>query len=147
LIDPSLPDGQSSPGGADLLGHRPSYQPETADLQLLAEIGLSAAIKGDAEVSRPIFEALALWRPDHPISAIGMALALISEGEVESAISLLKPAMQIEPPSSEVAAILLLALTLAERWDEARVLKKTLLNGPDGPSKMIALRLAPIIDA
>ena len=122
------------------------YHPDVADLQLLAEIGLSAAVKGNVEVSRPIFEALSLWRPDHPIATIGVALAFIADGEFGSAIDLLKPALKAEPSSAEVAAILLIALALDERMHEARQIRKTLLNGPDGPSKMIAVRLASVLD-
>lgn len=129
------------------LGGSTSYQPDVADLQLLAEIGLSAAVKGNVEASRPIFEALSLWRPDHPIATIGIALAFVADGDFDSAIGLLKPALKAEPSSSEVAAVLLIALALAGRLDEARQLRKKLLNGPDGPSKMIALRLASVLDA
>ncbi len=129
-----------------LSGHAPSYQPASADLQLLAEIGLSAAVKGSVEVSKPIFDALSLSMPDHPIASIGMALAHLSEGDAETAIRLLKPVHLKEPSSSEVAAVLLIALTVAERWDDARSVKRKLLNGPDGPGKSIATRLAPIID-
>lgn len=152
MISPASSDSAFSVSEPDLVeGAGPfesttKYQPEVADLQLLAEIGLSAAVKGNAEISRPIFEALSLWRPDHPIATVGMALAFISEGDVSSAIELLKPALQAEPSSSEIAAVLLIALSLAERWDEARVIRKNLLNGPDGPSKMIAARLASVID-
>ena len=131
---------------ADRLGAASSYQPETADLQLLAEIGLSAAVKGGVEGARPIFEALSLWRPDHPVATIGMGLALVSDGEFDAAIDLLKPALQANPTSSEVAAVLLIALTLAGRLNEARQIRKTLLNGPDGPGKMIAVRLASVLD-
>lgn len=121
------------------------YQPDVADLQLLAEVALSAAVKGSVEASRPIFEALSLWMPDHPIATIGIALAHIAEGEAETAIGILKPALRIAPSSSEIAAILLLALVLAERWSEARVIEKDLLNGPDGPGKAIAVRLQSVL--
>lgn len=132
---------------SDQAGSTTSYNPEVADLQLLAEIGLSAAVKGSVEVSRPIFEALALWRPNHPIATIGMALGLISEGEYDPAIDLLKPALKAEPSSSEIAAVLLIALALAERLPEARAIEKQLLNGPDGPGKAIASRLSTVINS
>jgi len=130
----------------DQLGSMAKYQPKVADLQLLAEIGLSTAVKGDVEAARPIFEALAIWRPDHPIATIGMALAYVSDGEYDAAIDLLKPVLKAEPSSSEVAAVLLIALALAGRIPEAREVRKTLLNGADGPGKMIALRLASVLD-
>ena len=141
----TLRDYAEIPTDADFANGQASYEPDSADLQLLAEIGLSAAVKGGTEASRPIFEALALLRPDHPISLIGVALAQISEGEFDNAINLLKPALKEHPESSEVAAILLIALSLGERWDEARVTQKMLLNGPDGPGKMIASRLSSIV--
>ncbi|MGI9492617.1 MAG: hypothetical protein ACR2QF_09485 [Geminicoccaceae bacterium] len=131
---------------AHQLASTTDYQPNVADLQLLAEIGLSAAVKGNVEVSRPIFEALSLWRPEHPIATIGIALGFIADGEFGSAVDLLKPALQSTPSSPEVAAILLIALALDGRMHEARQLRKTLLNGPDGPSKMIAVRLASVLD-
>ena len=154
MIGSVLPNEAFSVPGPDGLESRQlgdatttAYQPDVADLQLLAEIGLSAAVRGEVEVSRPIFEALSLWRPDHPIATIGMALAYIADGDFDSAIDLLKPAWQAEPSSSEVAAILLIAFALAGRLNEARQLRKSLLNGPDGPSKMIALRLASVLDS
>lgn len=146
MISPALSDGAFTVPEPDHLENATQYHPEVADLQLLAEIGLSAAVKGNVEVSRPIFEALSLWRPDHPIATIGMALAFVADGEFDSAIGLLKPALQAEPSSSEVAAVLLIALALAGRLDEARTIRKNLLNGPDGPGKMIASRLAAVLD-
>lgn len=141
----TLRDYAEIPSGDEFASGQSSYEPDTADLQLLAEIGLSAAVKGGTEASRPIFEALALLRPDHPIATIGVALAHVSEGEFDAAIGLLKPAMKEHPESPEIGAVLLIALALGERWDEARVTQKMLLNGPDGPGKMIASRLASVV--
>ncbi len=147
MINPALSNEAFSVAGSDLLSKAEPHQPAIADLQLLAEVGLSAAVKGNVEISRPIFEALALWRPDHPVAVIGVALAFLSDGEFGSAIDLLKPAHQLDPSSSEVAAFLLIAFALAERWAEARAVKKTLLNGPEGPGRAIAMQLASVIDS
>ncbi len=146
-MNAAISEGSFSNPEPGLPGYAAPYQPADADLQLLAEIGLSAAVKGSVEISKPIFDALSLSLPDHPIASIGMALAHLSEGDADTAIRLLKPVHQKEPSSSEAAAVLLIALTVAERWDEARSVKRNLLNGPDGPGKSIAIRLAPIIES
>lgn len=134
----------------DLSEHPPevAFEPDEDVLKLLAEIGLSAAVRGCGEAAMPIFDALALFKPDNPLAAIGRALSEISAGRPEEAISGLRSAgVMHETCPDELKAVLLIALCLAGHQVDASLLCRRLLNGGDGPSRQIALRLKPVIDA
>jgi hypothetical protein len=124
------------------------FQVDDDVLKLLAEIGLSAAARGCSEAARPIFDALALFRPGHPLAAIGRALGEISAGRPEEAIAGLRSSgVSTDSCPDEIQAVLLIALCLAGQQVEASQLCRKLLNGGQGPSRQIALRLKPTIDA
>jgi hypothetical protein len=117
-------------------------------IKLLAEIGLSAAIRGCGDAARPIFDALTLLRPDNPLAVIGKALGEISDNRPEDAISILRTAgVNNEGAPDEMRAIYLLALCLAGHQIDASLLCRRLLDGGRGPSQQIARRLKPVIDA
>ncbi len=117
-------------------------------LTLMAEIGLSAALRGCGEAARPIFDALSLLKPENPLAAVGRALGQISEGRHEDAIAGLRASGANDAGSAdELRAIMLLALCLAGHQTDAALLCRQLLNGGGGPSRQIALRLKPLIDA
>src|SRR5579859_7356598 len=81
-----------------------------ADLQLLAEIGLSAAARGYAERVEPIFEALAALHPDNAAAAIGRALAALARRDCDSAIEILKrDAIRARICGAEARALLAIA--------------------------------------
>lgn len=125
-----------------------AFEPDEEVLKLLAEIGLSAATRGCGEAAAPIFDALALFKPDNPLAAIGRALGEISAGRPEDAIRGLRAAgVTGETCPDELSAILLIALCLAGHQVDAALLCRRLLNGGSGPSRQIALRLKPTIDA
>ncbi|MGI9420106.1 MAG: hypothetical protein ACR2RA_19960 [Geminicoccaceae bacterium] len=125
-----------------------AYEPEEEVLKLLAEIGLSAAVRGCGEAAAPIFAALALFKPDNPLAAIGQALGEISAGRPEEAIAGLRGAgVAHDTCPDELKAVLLIALCLAGHQIDAALLCRRLLNHGDGPSRQIALRLKPVIDA
>lgn len=124
------------------------FEPDEDVLKLLAEIGLSAAVRGCGEAAMPIFDALALFKPDNPLAAIGRALSEISAGRPEEAIAGLRSAgVMHETCPDELKAVLLIALCLAGHQVDASLLCRRLLNSSDGPSRQIALRLKPVIDA
>ena len=125
-----------------------TFEPEEAVLKLLAEIGLSAAVRGCGEAAAPIFEALALFKPDNPLAAIGRALGEISAGKPNEAIQGLRAAgVMHDSCPDELKAVLLIALCLSGHQTDAALLCRRLLNGGAGPSRQIALRLKPVIDA
>ncbi|MEM7042022.1 MAG: hypothetical protein AAF543_04340 [Pseudomonadota bacterium] len=125
-----------------------AYEPDEDALTLLAEIGLSAAVRGCGEAATPIFDALGMFRPANPLAAIGRALGEISAGRPEEAIAGLRTAgVMNETCPDELKAVLLIALCLAGHQVDASLLCRRLLNGGDGPSRQIALRLKPVIDA
>lgn len=136
---------------AEDMTERPLEAPLEVDeqvLKLLAEIGLSAAVRGNGEAARPIFDALAIVRPGHPLAAVGRALGEISAGRPEEAIAGLRASdTSFEDCPDEINAVLLIAFCLAGQRVEANQLCRKLLNSGNGPSRQIALRLKPTIDA
>ncbi|MGI9435277.1 MAG: hypothetical protein ACR2Q4_10695 [Geminicoccaceae bacterium] len=125
-------------------------QVSDGDVKLLAEIGLSAAVRGSGDAARPIFEALAAIRPDNPIAAIGRALGEISAGRPQQAIAGLRRSGAIanaDDGPEEVQAILLIALCLSGEQTDAARLCKRLLDQGSGPSRKIAHRMKSVIDA
>ncbi|MEZ5932776.1 MAG: hypothetical protein R3F54_12605 [Alphaproteobacteria bacterium] len=125
-----------------------AFEPDEEVLKLLAEIGLSAAVRGCGEPAAPIFDALALFKPDNPLAAIGRAFSDISAGRQEEAIAGLRRAgVANDSCPDELKAVLLIALCLAGHQTDAALLCRRLLNSGDGPSRQIALRLKPVIDA
>lgn len=136
---------------AEGVSERPLDAPHDMDeqvLTLLSEIGLSAAVRGCGDAARPIFDALAILRPGHPLSAVGRALGDISAGRPEDAIAGLRASgMSLEKCPDEISAVLLIAFCLAGQRVEANQLCRKLLNSGSGPSRQIALRLKPTIDA
>lgn len=125
-----------------------AFEPDQDVLKLLAEIGLSAAVRGCGEAAAPIFEAMALFNPANPLAAIGRALGEISAGRPEEAIAGLRAAgVMHDSCPDELKAVLLIALCLAGHQVDAALLCRRLLNSGEGPSRQIALRLKPEIDA
>ncbi|MEM8948514.1 MAG: hypothetical protein AAGA21_02940 [Pseudomonadota bacterium] len=126
----------------------PAFEPDENVLTLLAEIGLSAAVRGCGEAATPIFDALALFKPNNPLAAVGRALSEISAGRPDEAIAGLRSAgVMHDNCPDELKAVLLIALCLAGHQVDASLLCRRLLNGGQGPSRQIAMRLKPVIDA
>lgn len=127
-----LAPGQAKP--------RPWLDP--ADLQLLAEIGLSAAARGYAAQVEPIFAALAILHPDNAAAAIGRALAALARRDCETAIEILKrDGVRARICGAEARALLAIAFNMAGRKAEARAVCRGLAEGRDGPAKQVALGL------
>ena len=125
-----------------------AYEPDEEALKLLAEIGLSAAVHGYGDAAQPIFDALSLLRPDNPLPAIGRALGNIAAGRHEDAIAGLRAVSVTDGTCpDEVKAVLLIALCLAGEQVDASLLCRRLLDSGSGPSRQIARRLKPVIDA
>jgi hypothetical protein len=115
---------------------------DPADLQLLAEIGLSAAARGLGAQAEPIFEALALLHPDNAAAAIGRALSALARRDADSAIEILKrDGVRARICGAEARALLAIALNMAGRSAEARAVCRGLADGRDGPAKKVALGL------
>lgn len=123
---------------------------DPADLQLLAEIGLSAAARGFGAQAEPIFEALAALHPDNAAAAIGRALSALARRDCDAAIEILKrDAVRARICGAEARALLAIALNMAGRKAEARAVCRGLADGRDGPAKRVALGLlkAEMVDA
>jgi hypothetical protein len=124
---------------------RPEADPawlDRRDLELLAQIGFSAAARGLDTRVELIFEALAQLRPGNAAAAIGRALVALSRGEPQAAIELLHPDAVAAPVNGQEAkALLAAALAMAGRRQESAALVRELMAGPDGAAKELAQRL------
>ncbi len=118
------------------------FRPAPEDLQLLAEIGLSAAVRGEGQRARPIFEALALWLPGHAAAAIGEALAALGQGRCGEAVRLLRTrGLTARRGVAEAKALLLVALWLNGERAIAQQLCRELLAGPDDVARRVAVSM------
>ncbi|MEZ5824752.1 MAG: hypothetical protein R3C97_08445 [Geminicoccaceae bacterium] len=111
------------------------------ELQLLTQIGYSAVVRGLVDESRPIFDALAVCAPGNAASAIGIALGALIRGDLDRAIDTLRRDGIDKPRSgNEAKAILMIALQLAGRQEEAELLKRD-MAGVSGPARQLATLL------
>jgi hypothetical protein len=145
------PDGNTAPGGASPSpGRSRSAWLDPGDLQLLAEIGLSAAARGYGSRVEPIFAALAILRPDNAAAAIGRALDAIARRDCDAAIEILKSqGIRARICAAEAQALLAVALVAAGRNAEARAICRSLVAGKSGPARRVAegLLAAETVDA
>lgn len=115
---------------------------EHRDLKLLAEIGFSAAARGLGELAKPIFAALAEYKPDHAAAAIGYATTAIVGRDLDTAIRVLwRDGVNAKHASNEAKAMLLIAMIMSDRQAEAGALQEELIERAEGPAKDIALAL------
>lgn len=133
-LSPSMPTAAAPPRQpAALAGTNPN------DLQLLAEIGLSAAARGMGMRAEPIFEALASLHPENAAAAIGRALTALARRDSDHAIEILKrDGIGAKVCAAEAQALLAIALTMAGRNAEARTICQTLAYGKNGPARQVA---------
>ena len=122
--------------------HAPA--PLRADLNLMAELALSACARGHAAAAAPLLAALRALAPDHAAPDIADALALLREGEPDRAATTLRQALAAgRRGAREARPLLLLALAAAGRLDgaEAGGLLHEIASGPDGTARRLAARL------
>lgn len=96
------------------------------ELRQLVRLGMEAALGGRPQAALGLFEALEVLRPQASFVATGQALALLAEGRSEAAVASLERARQRWPEDGELAVLLGLALRLAGRHAQARMLLATL---------------------
>lgn len=102
-------------------------RPDSADVQLLTQLGFVAAGRGDAPLALRIFDALALLRPHRAFAFVGIACALMNAGRANEAVQRLQA---VHLPAGAEADMLhafqALALQLAGRAGEsAHLLRQT----------------------
>lgn len=115
----------------------PSLDPK--DLKLLSEVALSAAVQGHGKRAKPIFDALRHLRPDNAAAAIGYALTEMTHGNFQEAARILrKDGVTAKNGAAEAKAMLMVALMMGGRSEEADPVQRELLQGTDGPAKQIA---------
>ena len=112
------------------------------DLKLLSEIALSASVQGHGKRAKPIFDALRHLRPDNAAAAIGYALTEMTHGNFQEAARILRrDGVTAKKGGTEAKAMLVVALMMAGRSEEADPVQRELLEGGDGPAKQIARML------
>jgi thioredoxin-like negative regulator of GroEL len=115
-------------------------------VRLVSEIGYAAVHHGLGERALPIFDALAVLRPQSAAAAIGRALVALSSGKADEAARILEQeALAAEPDSRAARSMLGLALRFAGRnHDSRRVLEQLLAeDGGDSSSRLARELLEP----
>lgn len=108
------------------------------DLKMLTEIAFSATARGYFDTAKPIYDALAILRPDNAASDVGYALGAIIQGDNASAIDRLRSdAIMKKESADEARAVLMIALQLEGRTAEVEQLRHELMN-KGGSAKGIA---------
>jgi thioredoxin-like negative regulator of GroEL len=112
-------------------------------LRLLSEIGYAAVHHGLGERAAPIFDALALLRPQSAAAPIGRALTAMAAGRAEEATRILEQdALGAEPDSRAARAMLGLALRFAGRnHDSRRALERLVAEDGEDSSARLAREL------
>ena len=103
------------------------------DVYMLTEIGYASVMYGLGDDVEPIFEALTLLYPENTAGSIGYAITNMNRGNFNGAIDILQGSMaNCSKNIDEAKAILMLALFLGGRNDEAANLAGEVMNGNEG---------------
>ncbi|MES2772089.1 MAG: hypothetical protein V4623_08980 [Pseudomonadota bacterium] len=127
---PELPKVQGDElAQGEEVGSMGSFKLTAETAQLLADIGFLAVRRNRLNAAVLIFDALRRFRPNADYPVIGLALAAMSRGANDAALTLLDTALAERPESSELLAFRGLALFLSEQREQSRevcvdVLKK-----------------------
>lgn len=113
-----------------------------AELQLLAQVAISAAARGLGPMVAPLFEAIEVLAPHHACASVCRALTALGQKAPEVAIAELRQrGVRARVGAREARALLMLALCLARRRAEALSLYADIAHGPDGPAKRLGQKL------
>lgn len=116
----------------------PNAWADAADLEILAQIGLSAAVRGFIGPAEAIFDALAICRPDNAAAAIGHGLCAIARRDFDTAIRILgSEQISRQACAAEAQALLALALSLAGRMSEALPICQKLAAGSNEAARRV----------
>ena len=116
------------------------------DLQLMAEIAVSASVRGLGSRATPVVQAIAHFAPDHAAPAICRALTALGAGDTSQAVAMLETATRTAHRGTDATrGLMLLALVMAERMTEARELHQTLMGGSSGAVRRLAESLEPLL--
>lgn len=100
----------------------------TEMVQLLHEVGLMAAWRGDTVDARTILEGLQTSRPESALPAIGLAVAYMNEGRYDAAKEVLESALQKDADCDTARTHLALACKLSGSEDRSRSLCKQVMD-------------------
>jgi hypothetical protein len=102
---------------------------DSRSLQLLLEVGLLAGGYGWMKEAEVIFEGLRAVRPENESPLIGLAIAKMNNNQAEESIRILETeALNTNPESDLARAFLGLALKLAGRVEQSRLLSEQVVG-------------------
>ncbi|MEW4486695.1 HrpB1 family type III secretion system apparatus protein [Thalassoglobus sp. JC818] len=90
--------------------------------QLMLEIGMMAAWRGETQEARVILDGLKAVRPESASLEVGTAIALLNEGKSGIAMHVLEEALKKDPESSFARYLLALTHKLNGLEDRSRTL-------------------------
>lgn len=113
-----------------------------AELQLLAQVAISAAARGVGPAAAALFDAIEVLAPHHACGSVCRALTALGQKRPDAAIAELRQrGVRARVGAREARALLMLALCLARRKAEALALYADIAHGPDGPARRLATKL------
>ena len=108
------------------------------DLHLLTEIGYASVMFGIADQAEPIFNALSKVCPENAAGSIGLAISEMSRGNFDAAAEILeRSSRDADTSAGEAKAILMLALFLGGRVEEAEQLAEDVREQGGAASSMV----------
>ena len=108
------------------------------DTFTLTEIGYASVMYGIDTNVEPIFETLTMLYPENTAGAIGHAIIFLNRGDYDAAIEVLQNCLQqCDTNTEEAKAILMLAMHMGGRNDEAEMLAEN-VEGEDGIANSMA---------
>ncbi|OED36876.1 hypothetical protein AB833_26075 [Chromatiales bacterium (ex Bugula neritina AB1)] len=112
------------------------------DILTLTEIGYASVMYGTGDDVEPIFEVLTLLYPENSAGSIGHAITHMNRGNFNGAIDILRSCInQCSDNTDEAKAILMLALFLGGRNDEAEQLASEVAGNDSGIVNTMAASL------
>lgn len=112
------------------------------EIRSLVSIGFHGLLNGKHGIALRLFEALQLVRPQAPFPRIGSALSMMAAGRADEAARVLERAHALLPQDDDIRVFLGMALRIANRGHQARVVLAPLVEtDSDAPAVRLARRL------
>ena len=119
---------------------------ERDDLQLLVEIGMLAAMRGDVAATQTVFAAVQQERPESAAGYVGPALALLFRGRAAEAIGELQRGLpRVEASQQQdLQALLGFALQIAGRGSESQQALQSVRDHPVAAALLAQSQRVPL---
>lgn len=119
---------------------------ERDDLQLLVEIGMLAAMRGDVAATQTVFAAVQQERPESAAGYVGPALALLFRGRAAEAIGELQRGLpRVEASQQQdLQALLGFALQIEGRGSESQQALQSVRDHPVAAALLAQSQRVPL---